>query len=55
MRPEEFRKTQEAVANIGIIKDEIAKASYSIYKAFIKQGFTKKEAMELTKHLIKGE
>lgn len=51
----EFRKLQEAVANIDLIKDEIAKASYSLYKAFIKEGFTKKEAMELTKHLIKGE
>ena len=51
----EFRKLQESVANILVVKDEIAKATYGIYQALIKEGFTKKEAMELTKHLIKGE
>ena len=53
MKAVDFRKLQEAVANMVIIKDEIAKATYALYTAHIEAGFTKKEAMELTKHLIK--
>lgn len=51
----EFRRLQEGVANLLIAKNEIAKATYAIYQSHIEAGFTKKEAMELTKHLIKGD
>jgi len=53
MKAVDFRKLQEGVADMIIAKDEIAKATYGLYAAHIKAGFTKKEAMEITKHMIK--
>lgn len=53
MKAVDSRKLQEGVADLILSIDEITKASYAIYKSHIKAGFTKKEAMVLTKHLIK--
>ena len=52
MLPQDIRKLQEAVADICIIKEEIAKVSYEMYQAYLKVGFTKKESIELVKNLI---
>lgn len=51
----EFRKMQEAVANIIKIKDEYAKGLFELYEAYQKAGFKKEEAMQLLLSLIKPQ
>jgi hypothetical protein len=50
----EFRKMQEAVANLIRVKDEYARGLFAIYSAYQEAGFTKKESMELLKAFITG-
>jgi len=47
MHEVDFRKLQEACADLLRIKDEIAKAAYKLFKAFIKAGFTEKQVLIL--------
>lgn len=54
-KPEiEFRKMQEAIANLLRVKDEYAKGLFAIYEAYQEAGFTKKESMELLKTFMTG-
>lgn len=53
MNDVEFRRMQEAVANIIKIKDEYAKDLFELYEAYKKAGFTKEEAMQLLISFIK--
>ena len=54
MNDVEFRKMQEAVANMLKCKDEYAKGVFGIYKAFVVAGFTRREAMDLVKATLLG-
>ena len=53
MKAIDARRLQEGVSDLILSIDEITKASYAVYKSHINAGFTKKQAMELTKYLIK--
>ena len=48
----EFRKMQEAVANLLAVKDEMAKGFFEMYVAYQKAGFTKEEALDLVKRIL---
>ena len=43
----EFRKIQEAIANLLLVKDEIAKGAYELFKAYENAGFDKQQALQL--------
>jgi len=55
MTPIELRKLQEAVANLSLVKDELAKGMFELYASFKKAGFSQLEALELTKSYFKGD
>jgi hypothetical protein len=43
----EYRKIQEAIANLLNVKDEIAKGAYGLFKAYTEAGFTEEQAIKL--------
>jgi hypothetical protein len=47
MHDTEFRKIQEAIANLVLVKEEIAKGAYELFKAYEKAGFDKTQALHL--------
>ena len=51
----ELRKFQEAMANFLLMKDELAKSMFELYRAYQKAGFTKGEALELIECFVKGD
>ncbi|MFX0084242.1 MAG: hypothetical protein ACFFAU_01110 [Candidatus Hodarchaeota archaeon] len=51
----EFRRFQEAMANMVRMKDEVAESLFELYKAYQKAGFTKNESMTLIKALMIGK
>lgn len=49
----EFRKMQEAIANLLRVKDEYARGLFALYRSYQEAGFTQLEALELLKAMLK--
>lgn len=47
MRNFEYRKIQETLANLVMVKDEIAKGAYELFEAYKKAGFTEEQALKI--------
>ena len=43
----EYRKIQEAIANLLQVKDEIAQGAYGLFEAYKNAGFTEEQALKL--------
>ena len=50
----EFRKIQEAMANLLKTKNEIAEGTYSMFQAYKKAGFKEKQALKLIIAMLFG-
>ena len=54
MLESDIRKFQEAMAGLSAVKDEIAKATFELYKAYQKAGFSRWQALELAKNFTRS-